>query len=194
MIVRVAVFAALALAVGDAPAQEAPSRFYAGAGLAATDFDGVYSGLGYGASPLDLHLYGGFEMQPWLALELALDRLGDIRHEGRGSGLEQLRISAEHSSLSLQGTFSLSLQEVLRKRRPITVFATVGIASFDTELAVLELTTSRQATATDESTGAVLATGVRFDLARVRLRAYLRSIDEGGSSLRSLGAAAEFRF
>lgn len=194
MTVRLVLSAAAALAVSGASAQDTPSRFYAGAGVAATDFAGEYSGLGYGDSPLDLHLYGGFEMRPWLALELALDRLGDIRHEGRGSGLEQLRISADHSSLSLQGTFSLSLQEVLRKRRPITVFATVGISSFDTELSVLELTTSRQTTATDESTGAVLAAGVRFDLARVRLRTYLRSIDAGDSSLRSLGAAAEFRF
>lgn len=194
MAFRIVLLAGAVLVAAATPAQEAASRFYAGAGLAATDFDGDYSGVGYGDSPLAVHLYGGMEMRPWLALELALDRLGDVHHEGRGSGLEQLRITAEHSSLSLQGTFSLSLQEVLRKRRPITVFGTIGIARSDTELSVFELTTSRQLTATDGSTGAVLAAGVMFDLKRVRLRTYLRSIDQGDASLRSLGATAEFRF
>jgi hypothetical protein len=179
-----------------APAQDEPppGKLYAGAGLAAMDFDSDYAGIGYGDSGVGWHLYGGFQLKQWLALELAFDRLDGIEHEGRGSGLEQLRISAEHSALTLQGTFSLSLQEILRKRQPITVFAAVGLARSAEDRTVLELNTARLTEETEYSTRPVLGVGVLLDVSRVRLRTYLESSEDGGSSLRSIGAAAEFRF
>jgi hypothetical protein len=188
--------AAAALIV-DAPAaaqDEAPGKLYAGAGLAVTDLDSDYAGIGYGDTALGLRVYGGFQMKQWLAFEVAFDRHDNIEDEGPGSGLEQLRIAADHSSLTLQGTFSLSLQEVLRRRQPITVFGTLGIARSEERRTVLEVTTSRQTEETEHSTGPVLGVGAIFDLSRVRLRTYVQSLDHGDLSLRSLGVAAEFRF
>lgn len=190
-------FVATAALLVDTPAaaQDQPAgKLYAGAGLAVSDLDSDYAGIGYGATALGLRVYGGLQMNQWLALELAFDRLDGIEDEGPGSGLEQLRISAEHASLTLQGTFSLSLQEVLRRRQPITVFSTVGIARSEEQRTVLELNTSRQTEDTEYSTAPVLGVGVIFDLSRVRLRTYLQSIEDEDSSLRSVGVSAEFRF
>jgi hypothetical protein len=186
--------AALLVATSAAAQDEPPGKLYAGAGLAVSDLDSDYAGVGYGDTALGLRVYGGFQLSQWLALELAFDRLDGVEDEGPGSGLEHLRISAEHASLTLQGTFSLSLQEVLRRRQPLTVFSTIGIARSEEQRTVLELNTSTQTEDTEHSTAPVLGVGVIFDLSRVRLRTYLQSIEDEDSSLRSVGVSAEFRF
>jgi len=186
--------AALLVSTSTAAQDEPPGKLYAGAGLAVSDLDSDYAGIGYGDTALGLRVYGGFQMKQWLALEVAFDRHDGIEDEGPGSGLEQLRISADHSAVTLQGTFSLSLQEVLRRRQPITVFGTIGIARSEEQRTVLEVNTSRQTEETEDSTGPVLGVGAMFDLSRMRLRTYLQSIEDEDSSLRSVGVSAEFRF
>lgn len=68
-----------------------------GAGLAVADFESDHGGIAYGATPLGWQLYGGLQTRDRVGVELALDHLADIEPGVLpGSGVERLRISAEH--------------------------------------------------------------------------------------------------
>jgi hypothetical protein len=186
--------AAPAAAEGE-DAGASPSKLYAGVGLAAMDFESDHGGIAYGETVAGLQLYGGFQARELAAIELALDRYpaidsGDIL----GSGVERLRISAEHSSVTLRGVFSLPLEDVLRRHQKLTLFGTVGLAHSTEERSVTELTSSRQTEVSESDDGLALGAGVIFEVSRVRLRATLQSLDREGPSLDSIGVAAEFRF
>ena len=187
-----------ALSAGSAAGQDAnedATKLYAGVGLGVTDFESDHSGIGYSGTPLGLQLYGGFQARDSSAIEIAVERLAGIDSgDILGSGVERLRISADYSSLTVRGVFSLSLEEVLRRRQKITVFGTAGLARLREERSVMELTTSRQSSATERDTAVVLSAGVTFEIARVRVRTYLQSTDRDEGDLNSLGAAAEIRF
>lgn len=184
------------LATEPAAAQESNrGKLYAGVGLAVADFDSAHDGVGYGATPPGLQLYGGFQARELLGVELAIDHLAGIESgELLGSGVERLRISAEHSSVTLRGVFSLSLQDVLRRRPKIKVLATAGAARAVEKRSVLELTTARHTTVSERETALVLGAGVAFELERVHLRTFFQSADRKHGSLNSVGVAAEFRF
>lgn len=189
--------AALALlAAGPAMGQGSNrSKLYAGVGLAVADFEGVHGGIGYDATPPGLQLYGGYQARELLGLELAIDHLAGIEPgELLGSGVERLRISAEHSSFTLRGVLSLSLREILRRRPNVKVLATVGAARSIEKRSVLELTTQRLESASERDTAVVLGAGVTFELERVHLRTFLQSADRRHGTLNSVGVAAELRF
>jgi len=182
-------------AAADADDDAEASKLYAGVGLGATDFEGDHGGIAYGETVAGLQLYGGYQVKELMALELALDRYSGIDSgDILGSGVERLRISADHSSLMLRGVFLLPLEDVLRRHQKITLFATGGLAHSLEERSVTELTTSRQTEVSENDDGLVLGVGVIFDVARVRLRAQYQSLDREGPSLNSVGVAAEFRF
>jgi Outer membrane protein beta-barrel domain len=192
---RIAAAAALAALTAAPGAAEDSSKLYAGAGLAVADFASDHEGIVYSATPKGVQLYGGFQARPLMAVELAVDRLQRVESgELLGSGVERLRISAEYSSVTVRGVFSLPLEEVLRRRQKITVFATVGVARSLEERGVLELTTGRQTSVSERDTGLVLEVGTAFDLPRVRLRTYFQSVDRADGTLNSIGGAAELRF
>jgi opacity protein-like surface antigen len=183
--------AAAADAGEDAPA----SKLYAGVGLAATGFEGNHGGIAYGETVAGLQLYGGFQARELMAIELGLDRYSGIDSgDILGSGVERLRISADYSAVVLRGVFLLPLEDVLRRHQKITLFATAGVAHSTEERSVTELTTSRQTEISESDDALALGLGVTFDVARVRLRATLQSLDRAGSNLNSLGVAAEFHF
>jgi hypothetical protein len=187
--------AALAMLVCSASLAEDPSKLYAGAGLAVADFSSDHGGVGYSASPLGLQLYGGLQMRERVGVELALDRLGGIDSgEVRGSGIERLRISADVSTVTVRGVFSLSLEDVLRRRQKITVFGTVGLAHSTEDRSVLELNAVRWTSVSERDDSLVIGAGVMFDLPRLRLRTHFQSVDRAQGGLNSVGAAAEFRF
>lgn len=190
-----AAVAALAVLAGPIAAQDAPEKRYAGVGLAFTDFDGRHGGIGYGDAALGLRLYGGYQVRELVAVELAFDRFSglDSGHV-RGSGVEQLRIAADVETLTARGVFSLSLEEVLRRRRKISVFGTIGLGQLTEKRHVTELTSAREATTTARDTALAMGVGATFALPRVRLRAHLQTYDVDGPSLTTAGVAAEFRF
>jgi hypothetical protein len=193
-IVATAGVALAALSCAPSLAQE-PSKLYAGAGLAAVDFSSHHDGIGFSASPLAWQLYGGWQMRDRVGLELAFDRLGGIDSvDVRGSGLDRLRISADVSTITVRGVFSLSLEEVLRRRQKITVFGTVGLAHSTEDQSVLELNSARWASVSESDDSLVFGAGVMFDLPRLRLRTFVQSLDRAQGTLNSVGAAAEFRF
>jgi hypothetical protein len=174
---------------------EAASKLYAGVGVAAMDFESDHDGIAYGEKVAGLQLYGGFQVRELAAIEVALDRFAGIDSgDILGSGVERLRISAEHTSVTLRGVFSLPLEDVLPRQQKVTLLGTVGLARSAEERSVTELTTSRETEVTERDDGLVLGVGVTFDVARVRLRAQLQSLDRDGPSLDSIGVAAEFRF
>lgn len=184
------------LAVERASAEDSTwSNVYVGAGLAVTEFESDHEGIGFGATPFALQVYGGLQLREGAAVELALDHL-DAIDSGvlLGSGVDRLRISAEHSSVTLRGVFSLSLEEVLRRRRRISVFATIGAARTLEKRSVLELATARQTSVAERDTALVVGVGAMLDLERVRVRTYMQSADRRDGTLDSVGAAAEFRF
>src|SRR5690606_17293223 len=150
---------------------------------------------GFGATPFGLQVYGGLQVREGAAVELALDHL-DAIDSGvlLGSGVDRLRISAEHSSVTLRGVFSLSLEEVLRRRRRISVFATIGAARTLEKRSVLELATARRTSVAERDTALVVGVGAMLDLERVRVRSYMQSADRRDGTLDSVGAAADFRF
>ncbi|HET7924056.1 MAG TPA: hypothetical protein VFL30_04115, partial [Rhodanobacteraceae bacterium] len=87
---------------------EDPSKLYAGAGLAATDFESDHGGIGYSDTVAGLQLYGGFQARELLGIELGLDRYSGIESgDILGSGVERLRISADHSTVALRAVFLL---------------------------------------------------------------------------------------
>jgi hypothetical protein len=194
--IRAVVGAVLAvLSTAAAAAEDEPSKLYAGVGLAATNFESDHEGIGYSAAPVGWQLYGGLQARERMAVELAIDRVtgmdsGDIL----GSGVERLRISAQNSSITMRGVFSLSLDGVLPKRQKITLVGSVGLARTSEERSVTELTTSRQTSVSEDENGLVLGAGALFNLSRLRLRAHYQTLDRSGPSLDSFGVAAEFRF
>jgi len=182
-------------AAAEADEDAAPSKLYAGVGLAATDFEGNHGGIAYGEKVAGLQLYGGFQLKELMAIELALDRYSGIDSgDILGSGVERLRISAEQSAVMVRGVFLLPLEDVLRRQQKITLFATAGLAHSTEDRHVTELTTSRETEVSETDDGLALGAGVIFELKRVRWRATLQSVDREGPSLGSIGVAAEFRF
>lgn len=172
-----------------------PSKLYAGVGLGVGDFQSDHAGIGYSDTAVGWQLYGGLQARKGKAVEIAVERLAGIESgDIRGSGVERLRISAVNSSISVRGVFSLSLQDVLQRQQPISVFGTVGLAQLREQRDVLELTTSRATSVTERDTSLVLGVGVMFDVARVRVRTYFQAVDRADGDLYSLGAAAELRF
>lgn len=196
--VRLAIAAAsatLAVLCAFAVAAQDSAKLYAGVGVGVTDFKSEHAGIGYDDTPAGWQLYGGLQAREGMAVELAIEHLPGIEADDLlGSGIERLRISADHSAVIVRGLFSLSLEEVLRRRQMITVFGTLGIAGLLEERTVTELTTSRVTSTSERQTALVLGAGVSFDLARMRLRTYLQSADRAEGRLNSLGIAAEFRF
>jgi hypothetical protein len=193
---RLAVVGTLTLAALSAGvvAAEDSSKLYAGVGVGLTDFESAHAGIGYGEAALGWQLYGGLQARESMAVELAVERLASVEQpDVLGSGVERLRISAEHSAMTVRGVFSLPLEEVLRRRQRITLFGTLGLSRSLEERAVLELTTSRTSSVAERDTALVVGAGVTFELARVRLRTYLQSV-QAAHDLDSLGVAAEFRF
>jgi len=186
--------AAPAAAAGD-DADAAPSKLYAGVGLAATDFEGDHDGIAYGKTVLGLQLYGGLQMKELMAIELALDRYSGIDSgDILGSGVQRLNISADHTSIIARGVFNLPLEDVLRRHQKITLFGSIGLAHSTEERSVTELTTSTETEISESGDGLALGAGVIFEVSRLRLRATLQSLDREGPSLNSIGVAAEFRF
>jgi outer membrane protein with beta-barrel domain len=185
-----------ALAAGPAAADDDDaSKLYTGVGLGVTDFSGDHTGITYSDTPVGWQLYGGYQMRESAAVELAIERFSGIESgDILGSGVDRLRISTEHSSFTVRGVFNLSLQEVLRSRPKVTVFGTVGLARLLDKENVTELVTSRSTSATERDTGLALSAGVTFEIAGVRIRTYLQSVDRAEGDLNSLWAAAEFRF
>lgn len=194
---RAAAAAALALLAAESASAEGsvPSRLYMGAGLAVSEFESEHGGIGYGTTSLGWQLYGGLQVRDRVGVELALDHLPSIEPGTvLGSGIERLRISAEHSSVTLRGVYSVSLQEVLLRGPRIDVFATIGAARSVEKRSVLELTTAQCTSAAERDTGLVIGAGVTLELERVRVRTYLQSADRRDGTLDSVGAAVEFRF
>jgi hypothetical protein len=191
-----AAFAALATTPAAAQDEDARSKLYAGAGLGVTTFDSDHAGIAYSDTPVGLQLYGGFQARELMALEVELDRYSGIdTGEVLGSGVERLRISAEWSSVTLRGVFSLPLEDVLKRRQKITLFGSIGLSLMKEERSVMELVASREIAATERDDGLAFAAGAVFELPRgLRLRTQMQSIDRSGSSVESIGLAAEFRF
>jgi outer membrane protein with beta-barrel domain len=198
LVVVTSAAALAALAAGPAAADDDDddaSKLYAGVGLGVTDFSGDHEGITYSDTPVGWQLYGGYQAREGAAVELAVERLAGIESgDILGSGVDRLRISAEHSSLTVRGVFNLSLEEVLRGRPKITVFGTVGLARLLEKRSVTELVTSRSTSVSERDTGLALSAGVTFEIAGVRIRTYLQSVDRADGDLNSVGAAAEFRF
>jgi Outer membrane protein beta-barrel domain len=193
-LIRYAV-AALAAAVAGSVAAQESSKFYAGVGLGLTEFDSDHERIVYGDTPPGWQLYGGWQTLENMAVELAVERLAAIEVDDvLGSGVDRLRISADVSSATLRGVFSLSLEEVLRRHRKISVFGIVGLVRLLEERDVTELRTSRSTSVSERDTALVLGAGATFDFGSIRLRTYVQSADREGGDLNSLGAAAEFRF
>jgi opacity protein-like surface antigen len=193
-VVRRAVTVLAALAAASAAAQDS-TKLYAGIGLGLTELDSDHEGIAYGDTPVGWQLYGGWQTHQNFGIELAAERLAGIEVDNLlGSGVERLRISADVSSVTARGVFSLSLQEVLRRRRKISVFGIVGIARLLEERDVTELTTSRSTSVSERDTAFVLGAGATLEIAGIRLRTYLQSADRDGGDLNTIGAAAEFRF
>ena len=166
-----------------------------GAGLAVAKFESDHSGIGYGVTTLGVQLYGGFEARDRVGAEIALDHLPEIAPGVRlGSGVDRLEISADHSSITLRGVYSVSLQEVLLRGPRIDVFATAGVARSIERRSVLELTTMRRTSVAERHTALVLGAGVTLELERLRIRTYLQSGGRRDGTLDSVGAAVEFRF
>lgn len=173
----------------------AASKLYAGVGLTATDFESDHGGIAYGEKVAGLQLYGGYQAKELMAIELALDRYSGIDSgDILGSGVQRLRISAEHSAVMLRGVFSLPLEDVLKRHQKITLFGSVGLAHSTEDRHVTELITSRETEVSETDDGLALGAGVIFEVSRLRLRATLQSLDREGPSLNSVGVAAEFRF
>ena len=173
----------------------AASKLYAGVGLTATDFESEHGGIAYGEKVAGLQLYGGYQAKELMAIELALDRYSGIDSgDIFGSGVERLRISAEHSAVMLRGVFSLPLEDVLKRHQKITLFGSVGLAHSTEDRHVTKLTASRETEVSETDDGLALGAGVIFEVSRLRLRATLQSLDREGPSLNSVGVAAEFRF
>lgn len=200
-LVAVACAAAVAaLAAGSATADDAEdadvvTKLYAGVGLGVADFSSEHEGIGYSDTPVGWQLYGGYQARESAAVELAIERLAGIESgDLLGSGIDRLRISADHSSFTVRGVFNLSLEDVLRGRQKVTVFGTVGVARLLEERSVTELVTSRSTFVSERDTALALSAGVTFEIAGVRLRTYLQSIDRAEGRLNSIGATAEFRF
>jgi hypothetical protein len=192
--IRLAVAALAAAAAGSAAAQES-SKFYTGVGLGLTEFDSDHERIAYGDRPVGWQLYAGWQTSPNMAVELAAERLPGIEVDNvLGSGVDLLRISSDVSSVAARGVFSVSLEEVLRRHRKISVFGIVGMVRLLEERNVTELRTSRSTSVSERETALVLGAGVTFDIGRIRLRTYLQSADREAGDLNSLGAAAEFRF
>ena len=192
--IRLAVAALIAAASGSAAAQES-SKFYAGVGLGLTEFDSDHDRIAYGDTFVGWQLYGGWQTSQNMAVELAAERLAGIEADNvLGSGVDLLQISSDVSSVTARGVFSVSLEEVLRRRRKISVFGIVGMVRLLEERDVTELRTSRSTSVSERETAVVLGAGATFDIGRVRLRTYVQSADREAGDLNSLGAAAEFRF
>lgn len=173
----------------------AGGKLYGGVGVTVADFDSAHEGIGFGDTPHGLQLYGGLQAHELAAVELAIDRLDGIEPgDLPGSGVERLRISARHTTVTLRGVFGVSLREVLRSRPNLTVLATIGLARSLEERDVLELTTLERTSASDRDTAFVLGAGVTFELERLRIRTFVQSADYGERRLNGVGAAAEFRF
>ena len=171
------------------------SKLYAGVGLAATDFESDHGGVAYGEKVAGLQLYGGYQVRELMGVELALDRYSGIDSgDILGSGVQRLRISADHTSVMVRGVFSLPLEGVLRRQQKITLIGTIGVAHTIEDRSVTELTTSTETEVSETDDGLALGAGVIFEVSRVRLRATLQSVDREGPSLDSIGVAAEFRF
>ena len=182
-------------AAGSVTAQEDSSKFYAGVGLGLTEFRSDHERIGYGDTPMGWHLYGGWQTHQNFGVELAAERLAGIEANNvLGSGVERLNISSDVSSITARGVFSLSLEEVLRRRRKISVFGIVGIAHLLEERDVTMLITSRSTSVSERDTALVLGVGATFEIKGIRLRSYFQSADRETGDLNSLGAAAEFRF
>jgi opacity protein-like surface antigen len=189
--------AAAALPAGSAAADDAgdATKLYAGVGLGVTDFKGDHDGIGYSDTPVGWQLYGGYQARESAAVEFAIEHLAGIESgDVLGSGVDRLRISADHSSFTVRGVFTLSLQEVLRGRQKVTVFGTVGVARLLEDESITEIVTSRTTSMTERDTGLALSAGVTFEIGGVRLRTYLQSVDRAEGDLNSIGATAEFRF
>jgi hypothetical protein len=168
---------------------------YAGVGLGITDFNSDHERIGYSDTPVGWQLYGGYQAREGAAVELAVERLAGIESgDLLGSGVERLQISAEQSLFTVRGVFNLSLEDVLRGRQKVTVFGTVGVARLLEERSVTELVSSRSTSVSERDTGLALSAGVTFEIAGVRLRTYLQSVDRADGDLNSIGATAEFRF
>lgn len=187
--------AALAITATGSVAAEDTARLYAGVGLGVTNFTSDHDGIDYSDRPVGWQIYGGWQTRESTAFELAVEHLAGIQMDDLlGSGVERLRISADHTTFAVRAVYNLSLQEVLRRRKKIAVFGTLGLARLLEERNVVELTTSQSTSVSERATGLVLGAGVTFEIAGIRLRAYLQSIDRADDNLNSLGAAAEFRF
>src|SRR5262245_18481670 len=91
-------------AAADADEDASASKLYAGVGLAATDFESDHGGIPYGETVAGLQLYGGFQVRELMGIELALDRFSGIDSgDILGSGVQRLRISADHTAVMVRG-------------------------------------------------------------------------------------------
>jgi hypothetical protein len=191
---RLALATLAATAAGSVAAQES-SKFYAGVGLGLTEFDSDHERIVYGDTPAGWQIYGGWQTSPNMAVEVAAERLAGIEVDDLlGSGVDLLRISSDVSTVTARGVFSVSLEDVLRRHRKISVFGIVGMVRLLEERDVTELRTSRSTSVSERETALVLGAGATFDIGRIRLRTYVQSADREAGDLNSLGAAAEFRF
>jgi opacity protein-like surface antigen len=171
------------------------TKLYAGVGLGLTEFKSDHAGIAYRDTPIGWQVYSGLQAREGMAVELAVERLANISSKDLlGSGVQRLRISADHAAVTVRGAFSLPLEEILQRRPKITVFGTVGVARLFEKRDVLELTTSLASSTSEHDTVLTLGAGVTFEIARVRLRNYVQWADRRAGGLDTVGVAAEFRF
>jgi hypothetical protein len=178
-----------------APAQEKPSRYYAGVGIIAANHRNRYDGVSYKDRPVGIRAYAGAQLRERIAIEIGLDSSPNIDSgEIAGSGFTRLSVSSQYRAMKVKGMFSLDLSEVLPRRNALTVFGTAGLYQSAEERLVSVLTANTQTAANERDRGVTIGGGVLFKIANVNLRADFESLDTSRGSRDEFGISAEFRF
>jgi opacity protein-like surface antigen len=172
------------------------SRFYLGLGAATLEYRVEHEGIEFTDTSGGLDLFGGFQLNDRLGLELAYERFDDISaHDIRGSGVTRLDIEMPLDIIVAKAVWQVSFRELLNWQRNWRVYGAAGIYQTDFDRTVATLGSGATENVRDERSGLTLGAGALYQIGPVDLRGYvelLGVLDENEAW--NAGVAVQFRF
>lgn len=173
-----------------------PTRFYAGLGVASLEYRVEHEGIEFTDTSAGFDLFGGFQLNDRLGLEVDYKRFDDIAaHDIAGSGVSRLDIDMPLDIFVLKAIGQVSLREVFGWQRDWRVYGAAGLYQTDFERTAVTLGSGATASVSDSRSGLTLDAGVLYKLGPVDLRCYVEKLgvldeNEGWNA----GVAVQFRF
>lgn len=207
-------FAALTVCAAGSAAAAVPSDpWYLGAGVgnvntsaSASDLQQALENQGYTVTSVNIDkpsvgwkLFGGFQLHPNWAVEMAFADLGEVTSDVTATGVTDINQIVQDAmnahDFSAQG-LTLDIMGMLNTTGPVVLFARAGGVYYKAKVKVNEVNTGVSAESTEWGTGAHYGVGVMFPVyqKRVNIRAEWERFRVSGESIDLYSISADFHF